>query len=109
MEHLLSYLSLLLLPITHELGHFMTALIFGKRIKFRFRLERIFGIPVPRWTWVMPIMSKWKQRLVAQAGFVTEFSLALILPEVYFIGSLIHFTAYPWYAGKYNDFTSMVS
>ena len=97
--------SFLLPPIIHELGHFFAALLFGKRIKFKFSFGKIYGIPVPRWVWSVPLdLSKNKKRFIAQAGFVSEFVVAAFLPTPYLLVACLHFALYPWYAGTVTDF-----
>ena len=63
--------------LTHEGGHYLAALCFGKRIMFRFEWGKLFGVvPVPRWVWGMPPIWEWQQRIVALAGFGVEFLCA---------------------------------
>ncbi len=95
--------------VTHEGGHFLAALVFGQRLRFRFAWGRLFGVvPVPRGTWYMPDMARWKHTVVAMAGFLTEFAVAgaavaLGWPWLLFVSS-VHLLAYPAYAGDANDF-----
>lgn len=97
--------SFLLPPIIHELGHFIAALLFGKRIKFKFSLGKVFGIPVPRWTWKIPSgLTRGQVRFVSQAGFLSEFACAVFFPATYLFVACLHFGLYPWYAGTDNDF-----
>ena len=94
----------------HEGGHYVAALVFGKRIKFRFEWGKLFGvIPVPRGVWDMPYMASWKQRITALAGFGTELACAgaamafLRWPYLLLVAS-VHLIAYPFYAGESSDF-----
>ena len=94
----------------HEGGHYVAALCFGHKIKFRFEWGRLFGvIPVPRGVWDMPDMASWKQRITALAGFGTELACAgavmavLCWPWLLLVASC-HLIAYPFYAGESSDF-----
>ena len=95
---------------THESGHYLAALLFGQKLKFHFEWGRLFGvIPVPRWTWAMPVMEDWKQRIVAAAGFGTEFACALLAQWLFawpwlLLVAALHLLAYPFYAGEASDF-----
>ena len=96
--------------LTHEGGHYVAALAFGHKIKFRFEWGKLFGvIPVPRGVWDMPDMEPWKQRIVALAGFGTEFACAAVAialldwPWLLLVAS-VHLIAYPFYAGEASDF-----
>lgn len=98
--------------LIHEGGHYLAALAFGKRLRFRFGWGRLFGkLPVPRGLWTMPQMASWKQRVVALAGFGTEFAAAgmlLVTCPNWALGYipivLVHFALYPHYAGEHSDF-----
>lgn len=95
--------------IIHEGGHWLAALCFGKKLKFRFEWGKLFGVvPIPRWTWQMPYMAEWKQRIVAVAGFGAEFAVAGICVALGWLWLLlvasVHILAYPAYAGDANDF-----
>lgn len=95
--------------LTHEGGHYLSALAFGERLKFRFEWGRLFGVvPVPRWVWTMPYMDGWKQRVVAVAGFGTEFLAAGVCVALGWLWLLLvascHIVAYPFYAGENSDF-----
>lgn len=94
----------------HEGGHYLAALYFGKKLKFRFMWGRFY---VPRYVWTMPWMDYWKQRIVALAGFGMEFAFAALLLLIqqlrpfgacYTLVALLHLVAYPWYAGDTSDF-----
>lgn len=95
----------------HELGHYLAARCFGKRLKFRFGWGWLWKIPVPRFTWSMPYMEKRKQRVVALAGFGTEFAFVPIFYALfpawapwYAAAALLHLGLYPFYAGASSDF-----
>ena len=95
--------------LTHEGGHYVTALAFGRKLKFRFEWGRLFGIPlIPRGVWFMPDMACWKQKTVAAAGFGTEFACAGSAAALGWFWMLlvasVHLLAYPLYAGEASDF-----
>lgn len=95
--------------VTHESGHYVAALCFGKRIEFRLEWGWLFGVvPVPRWVWYMPNMAEWKQRVVAVAGFGTEFLAAGVCVALGYLCPLmvasVHIIIYPFYAGASSDF-----
>ncbi len=95
--------------ITHEGGHFLAALVLGHKLKFRFEWGRLFVVvPVPRGTWYMPDMARWKQTVVAMAGFLTEFAVAGSAVALGWLWLLpvasVHLLAYPFYAGSSSDF-----
>jgi len=96
--------------LCHEGGHYATAKIFGKTISFHFEWGYLFGkIPVPRGIWTMPDMEKWKQKIVALAGFTVEFIVAAIFAFVlgfYMVLALAvaHLILYPLYSGDASDF-----
>lgn len=96
--------------LSHEGGHYVAALAFGHKIKFRFEWGWLFGvIPIPRGVWYMPYMESWKQRIVALAGFGTELICAAVAiavlrwPYLLLVASC-HLIAYPFYAGEASDF-----
>ena len=103
---MLNLLYAIILPImVHELGHFCVALLFGKVITFNLSFTRLFFIPLPRWTWEMPFgLTPDKRKILAQSGFALELALVPFLPTSYGVVAVIHFIAYPWYAGAQNDF-----
>ena len=95
--------------LAHEGGHYLVARAFGQRLKFRFEWGRLFSVvPVPRWVWYMPDMAEWKQRVVAVAGFGTEFLVAGVAVALGWLWLLlvasVHLLAYPFYAGEASDF-----
>ena len=102
--------------ITHEGGHYLAALLFGKHLKFKFSWGKLFNvIPVPRWIWRMPLWdgydpnkSCWKDKIVALAGFTMEFFIAGVAVVLGWLWLLlvasVHIIAYPFYAGESSDF-----
>ena len=95
--------------VTHEGGHYLAALCFDERLKFRFEWGKLFGVvPVPRWVWTMPDMAEWKQRVVAVSGFGVEFLVAGVAVALGWLWLLLvascHIIAYPFYAGDSSDF-----
>ena len=95
--------------MSHEGGHWLTALAFGRRLRFRFEWGRLFGVPlIPRGVWFMPDMACWKQKTVAAAGFGTEFACAGSAAALGWFWMLlvasVHLLAYPLYAGEASDF-----
>ncbi len=109
-EQYISYIPWIILPaIIHELGHFITAKIFGYTIKFNFELGKIGPIPVPRWTWKVPNFDKrYKEVLVRLAGFGIEITLVPFLPLPYQIVAVAHLITYNFYAGESNDFKGIL-
>ena len=91
--------SLILAPLIHEMGHYLTALFLGHTLEFRRQ-----GI---RWIWDMPNDTKAHQKLIALAGFGAEIFFA---PVIYFllpyypVVAVLHLIAYPFYSGDSNDF-----
>lgn len=108
-------ISIVLCCIIHEGSHYLVAKLFGKTIKFKFNTGKLFNvIPIPRWTWQMPEMEEWKQRLTALAGFAVEELVAVIVALfvapiydfalIFFAVAMLHLLAYNLYAGEANDF-----
>jgi hypothetical protein len=105
-------LALLSACILHEGGHYAAALAFGKRITFHFLWAWIKEkIPIPRFIWAMPHMERWKQRVVALAGFGVELIFVPIFICAagdfafwYSVAVAAHFILYPLYAGEDSDF-----
>jgi hypothetical protein len=103
-------LAILFAGVIHEGGHYLAALRFGERLKFRFSWGWLWKIPVPRFIWKMPSIECWKQIHIALAGFVMEFAAI----PAFFLGVssfwrwyaaavLLHFVLYPFYAGGDSD------
>ena len=101
----MEYASILLIPLIHELGHWLAARLFGASLRFRFEWGKYH---VPRWTWDFPDVPKWKLRIICLAGFGLEFALIPFMPWQYQVAAVIHFAAYPWYAGETSDFKGMI-
>ena len=101
----MEYASILLIPLVHELGHWLAARLFGASLRFRFEWGKY---PVPRWTWAFPDVPKWQLRIICLAGFGLEFALIPFMPWQYQVAAVIHFAAYPWYAGETSDFKGMI-
>lgn len=101
-------LYFVLCALAHEGGHYMAALCFGERIHFRFLWGKLGPVRVPRYVWEMPYMDRWKERVVAAAGFGTEALVAAILAALGWpwmaVCFAVHFVAYPFYAGEASDF-----
>ena len=104
----MEYGSILLIPLVHELGHYVAALAFGSRLRFAFEWGKLGPIPVPRWTWRWPDVTKSQLRIICLAGFGLEFAILPFMPWQYAAGVLAHFAAYPWYAGESSDFRGMI-
>ena len=106
----MEYGTVLLIPLVHELGHYLAALAFGSRLRFRFEWGRLGPIPVPRWTWQWPdlVSSDWmsgrtKLKIICLAGFGLEFAILPFMPWQYQVAAVIHFIAYPFYAKDKSD------
>lgn len=87
-------------PIVHELGHYVAALLMGSPIRF-YRLGW-------RFLWHWPDVSHEKLVIINQAGFGLELLLVPFLPLQYGIVAVLHFLAYPHYAGEQSDFKGMI-
>ena len=96
----MEYASVLLIPVVHELGHYMAARLFGSRLSFRFEWGKYY---VPRWVWYWPDVPKWQLRIICLAGFGLEFALIPFMPWQYQAAAVAHFVAYPFYAGESSD------
>lgn len=101
----MEYGSILLIPLVHELGHWLAARLFGASLRFRFEWGRFY---VPRWTWKWPDVTPLQLKVICLAGFGMEFAILPFMPWQYAAGVLIHFAAYPWYAGETSDFKGMI-
>jgi len=97
------YASVLLIPLIHELGHWLAARLFGSRLSFRFEWGRLGKIPIPRWVWYWPDVPKWQLKIICLSGFGLELALIPLMPLPYQVAAIAHFIAYPFYAGEYND------
>ncbi len=101
----MDWLSIGLIPIVHELGHYAAARLFGSRLRFTFEWGK-FG--VPRWTWRWPDVTKSQLRIICHAGFGLEFVLIPLMPWQYQVAAVLHYIAYPFYAGEVSDFEGIV-
>ena len=103
--------GIVLAGVIHEGGHYLAALWFGHRLKFRFAWGR-FG--VPRFVWDMPHFfptEMWKAKVIAAAGFGAELFAAVVLLAAWhefgrwYAGvAVAHLAVYRWYAGETSDF-----
>nr|WP_321499944.1 hypothetical protein [uncultured Dethiosulfovibrio sp.] len=92
----------------HEGAHYLAAFLLGYRISFTFSWGRLGPVKVPRWTWRWPEAPRRHIKIICQAGFVAEIGLAFFMPWPYQAVAIIHFAAYPWYAGESTDFKGMI-
>ena len=100
---------LFVLPfIVHELGHSIATLLIGGRLEFTFAWGKLGPLKVPRWTWKWGSWTKAQTRFICQAGFLLELGLLPFMPWPYQAVAIIHFAAYPWYAGEVTDFKGMI-
>ena len=97
--------------VIHEGGHYLATRCFGKTLKFRFEWGYIRKIPVPRFTWSMPILSYSRQKIIALAGFGMEFAFIPIFYALapafcpwYAAIAALHTGLYRFYAGANSDF-----
>ena len=97
--------SLILCFLVHEGGHYLAALFFGRKLRFRLVLGKFC---VPQYVWNMPHIEHSKQRIIAAAGFCAEAVVAGALAAAgwtWMGGAFIaHFCIYPFLAGENNDF-----
>ena len=100
-----SYLTVLLVPIVHEVGHFIVAKIFGQTLKFRFEWGKLGPIPIPRWTWKHPDVKEWQLKIICIAGFGLELALVPFMPLSYQVAAIAHFIIYPMYSGNNSDWS----
>ena len=96
----MEYASVGLIPLIHEAGHWLAARLFGASLRFRFEWGKYY---VPRWTWRWPDVSKWQLRIICLAGFGLEMALIPFMPLPYQVVAILHFVAYPFYAGEASD------
>lgn len=92
----------------HEGAHYLAAFLCGGRLHFVFQWGQLWKIPIPRWTWAWPDTTPQKIRFICQAGFLLELGLLPFMPWQYQAVALVHFAAYPWYAGEVTDFKGMI-
>ena len=95
-----------LLPIlVHEMAHYLVAKACGHSIRFRLSWWKLGRVRLPRWTWAWPQnVSKRQLKIICQAGFLLELGLLPFMPWAYQAVAIVHFAAYPWYAGDMADF-----
>jgi len=93
----MEYASILLIPLVHELGHWLAALVFGSRLSFAFEWGKFY---VPRWTWRWPDVTPLQLKVICLAGFGMELGIAPFMPLPYQVAAILHFWAYPFYAGE---------
>lgn len=99
------YLTVLLIPIIHEAGHFIVAKIFGQTLNFKFEWGKLGPIPIPRWTWNHPNVKEWQLKVICAAGFGLELVLIPFMPFPYQVAAIAHFATYPMYAGDKSDWS----
>ena len=104
----MDWLSVALIPLVHEAGHYVAARLFGSRLVFRFSWGRFKGIPIPRWVWYWPQgLSEVRFMVVCHAGFALELAMIPLLPWPYGAAAIAHYWAYPFYAGEMSDFEGL--
>ena len=101
----MAFLTVLLIPIVHELGHWLAARLFGSRLRFTFEWGKYY---VPRWTWRWPDVTPLQLKVICLAGFGVELALIPLMPLPYQVAAILHFWAYPFYAGESNDWKGVV-
>jgi membrane-associated protease RseP (regulator of RpoE activity) len=104
----MEYGSILLIPLIHELGHWLVARLFGASLHFTFEWGKLGPIPVPRWTWRWPDVTKSQLRIICLAGFGMEIGLIPLMPLPYQLAAILHFVSYPFYAGESSDWRGVV-
>lgn len=91
--------------VIHKGGHYLAALYFGRKLKFRFAWGKFY---VPRYIWDMPHLERSKQRIIAAAGFCAEAVVAGILAALgwpWMGGAFVaHFCLSPVYSVDASDF-----
>ena len=110
----LGCIALITCFIVHEGGHYITSVIYGHPIKFRFSFGLLFNkILIPRYVWFMPVeFNDTERKIVAAMGFISEIVFGAILlllfnshfSTIYAIISLLHLGLYNFYAGDNSDF-----
>ncbi len=109
MEYVRITFLILLVPLVHEAGHFLASIIVKRPIKFYFDWDYLGKIKIPSYAWDWPARATEKQiRFICQAGFFLELGLIPFLPVAYQVAALVHFAAYPWYAGEESDFRGLL-
>lgn len=101
----MEYGTVLLIPLIHELGHWLAARLFGSRLCFAFEWGKYY---VPRWTWRWPDVTTLQLKVICLAGFGLEFTILPFMPRAYQVAAVAHFIAYPFYAGETSDWKGVV-
>ena len=101
----MEYGTIILIPLVHELGHYVAARLFGASLRFRFEWGKYH---VPRWTWKWPDVTPLQLKVICLAGFGMELGIAPFMPLPYQVAAIIHFVAYPFYAGEKSDWKGVV-
>ena len=101
----MDWLSVGLIPVVHELGHWLAARLFGASLVFSFEWGKYY---VPRWTWRWPDVTKSQLRIICLAGFGLEFAILPFMPRAYQVAAIAHFIAYPFYAGEASDWKGVI-
>ena len=104
----MEYASILLIPIVHELGHYVAARLCGSRLSFHFSWGILRGIPIPRWVWYWPDVTKNQLRIICLAGFGLELGIAPFMPLPYQVAAVVHLVVYPFYAGEMSDWKGVM-
>ena len=95
-------------PIVHELGHYVAALAFGSRLHFEFSWGKLGPVKIPRWTWKWPDVTPLQLKVICLAGFGLELGISPFMPLPYQVAAVIHFLAYPFYAGESSDWRGVI-
>jgi membrane-associated protease RseP (regulator of RpoE activity) len=96
----MEYGTIILIPLVHELGHWLAARLFGASLRF---YREGF-----RFLWKFPDVPKWQLRIICLAGFGLELGIAPFMPLPYQVAAVIHFIAYPFYAGESSDWKGVI-
>lgn len=122
-DHALSLvLAIVLALLIHEAGHYITARLFGEKLKFEFnvaklKLKHLPPIPILRFTMDIPeAFTKTQHKICALSGFGLELLVTALLfifvndtyllRNYYISVTVLHLILYPKYAGESNDFTA---
>ena len=101
----MEYGTIILIPLVHELGHWLAARLFGSRLSFTFEWGKFY---VPRWTWRWPDVTPLQLKVICLAGFGMEIGLIPLMPLPYQLAAILHFWAYPFYAGEKSDWKGVI-
>lgn len=102
----------LLACFIHEGGHYIAGRLFGHNIAFKLEWGLLFGSQIiPRGVWTMPKIERWKQKVIAIAGFGIEVGAIPIVYQTdfefaiaYWSVVVLHLLFYPIYSSEFNDF-----